>query len=251
MTTKKEPSHSEWRARQADMESWYHDFVADEECAGPQLSREYGPYAGFLANLKGSILDVGGGVGLVRDYLPPGAHYIVLDPSMYWLNESWTNLYRQFPSLRERPLFVQGFGESMPFLSGAFDVVLAFWSLNHALDAGQCIAEMHRVLKPHGKALLVLEDMEPSWRDAMRLWWQDRRERRGHEITDHWAWYHPMFRDGRQIVKHKLARRPWPMQPDHVRITERDLRRWFKRRFTISRRQWDGGFLRFELERTP
>jgi SAM-dependent methyltransferase len=249
MTAKKEPPQAEWHSRQADMEAWYRGFIADEKGAGFQLAREYEPYAEFLANLKGSILDVGGGIGLVRDYLTPEAHYIVLDPSTYWLNESWANLYGHFPSLQKRPLFVQGFGESMPFLPGTFDVVLAFWSLNHALDAAQCILEMQRVLKPAGRALLVLEDMEPSWRDALRLWWQDRRARHGFPVKERWDWYHPVLRHGRQIIQHKLAGRSWPMQPDHVRITERQLKRYFRHRFAVTRRRWDGSFLRFELEK--
>jgi hypothetical protein len=43
--------------------------------------------------------------------------------------------------------------------------------------------------------------------------------------------------------------RPWPLQEDHVRIRERDVRRWLDLRFTGVRREWLGVYLGFTAVR--
>lgn len=81
------------------------------------------------------------------------------------------------------------------------------------------IGECARVLKPGGTLLLVLEDMNPRWRD--------------------------LFSMPRRIAAWTLARklaaalrlRDWPLQSDHVRIDEDALREWLSA-FVLTGRSW-------------
>ena len=51
-----------------------------------------------------------------------------------------------------------------------------------------------------------------------------------------------------QTMRHRLARRAWPLQPDHVRIEEAQLKAVMRGRFKLLSRSWKGGFLRYEME---
>ena len=83
------------------------------------------------------------------------------------LTPRWQELTHRFPALTDRQVFVRGVGEHMPFRSATFDAVVAFWSLNHVGDPGRVVQEIGRVLRSGGRLLLVLEDMEPRWRDLL------------------------------------------------------------------------------------
>jgi SAM-dependent methyltransferase len=239
-------ANSSWQSRQSDMESWYRDLISSPSVASRSLAQDYEPYAHFLSQLSGTILDLGGGLGLVRDYLVGDACYIVVDPSLTWLDKNWARISHRFPSLKERPLFVKGIGEKLPFASGSFDVVLAFWSLNHALDPARCIYEAHRVLRPRGRALLVLEDMEPSWSDIAKLCAQKLGERLGRPTQEPIHWH----LGAKRTVLHKVLGRPWPIQADHLRIREDSFCAQLRGRFTVIKRNWIGGDLSYELERS-
>lgn len=248
LQTKTETSSHDWSTRQSEMENWYRAFVARAD-AGKNLLEDHRPYLSKLAGLRGMVLDVGGGVGLVRQFLPPDTKYFVIDPSRYWLNENWANLVPQFPALENRLSFVQGVGEALPFPSNCFDAVLSFWSLNHAADGGACILEMHRVLKPLGRALLILEDMEPAWRDVARMCWRDLCYKCGHDVAYKIDWNQEGINSGKKTILYKLSGHSWPLQSDHTRIEEGLLRSLFRGRFKTISRGWDGGFLHFELEK--
>jgi ubiquinone/menaquinone biosynthesis C-methylase UbiE len=225
------------------MEAWYRDLIATPHEAGLLLAKEYGPYAATLRELRGNLLDIGGGAGFVRDYLASNTYYIVIDPSAYWLNPIWRNVVHVFPSADKRPVFIRGVGEHLPFPPGVFDAVLALWTLNHAADPARVLAEMYRVLKPHGRSILILEDMAPSWGDLLQFTMLRLLRRTGRNVIDR-------FPSGiKRAAWHKLSRRPWPLQSDHIRITEIELKGWIADRFRVADRSWRGGYLSFELRR--
>jgi SAM-dependent methyltransferase len=225
---------ADWASRQHEMEAWYRGLIADTALAVQCFENDYRPFEPSLATLAGSILDIGGGNGVARHFLPTGVGYTVIDPSLDWLGAEWHALGGSYPCLEDRPSFVRGVGEHLPFPAASFDHALSFWSLNHARHPERVLHEAARVLRPGGRLLLVLEDMAPRWLDLPRLFGVHR---------------DPEAR--RALVRAKLlcslGVREWPIQDDHVRIRERDLRGWITGRFRVARRAWIGQYLTYEL----
>jgi SAM-dependent methyltransferase len=225
-----------WSGRQATMKRWYQDLLATPDAAGC-FDEDYRAYRRLFATLTGRVLDIGGGNGVVRHYLTSAVCYVVLEPDLDWLDGSWAGLADRFPCLATPPCFIRGVGEHLPFSDGGFDAVLALWTLNHAADPAMVVGEAGRVLRPGGLLVLVLEDMRPRWLDLAT----------------------PGFLAGRRaahtarLVVHKLRTsvmgRPWPIQSDHIPISEAELRAWSREQFKIRRRHWASGYLAFELLR--
>jgi SAM-dependent methyltransferase len=238
-----------WRHRQEKMERWYQDLAAEPVRAVEALAYEYGPHAPFLQSLRGTVLDVGGGAGLASVYVPSDADYVVVDPSSLWSTEEWSHIRASLGPEGPRPRFVTGVAESLPFSDNSFDATLIFWSLNHTADPERCVNEIHRVLKPGGRALFALEDMEPTWSDVARLAMQEAMTQLGRPVRQPLDWKQDGIETATVTARYKLSGRPWPLQDDHARITCRDLHRWIKGRFRTDRRDWVGGFLSYELTR--
>jgi SAM-dependent methyltransferase len=167
------PARSEWAQRQGIMGASYRDLIADPSHAARAYHYDFESYVAHLTAYSGRVLDIGGGNGLVRHFLAPGVDYISLDPSIEWLEESWDVLGKDFPCLHQPIQFVRGVAEYIPFADGFFDGVLAFWSLNHCADPQRSLCEIARVLRPGGRCLLVLEDIEPPWRDILNSSYRD------------------------------------------------------------------------------
>ena len=85
----------------------------------------------------GSVLDLGGGNGLLAtQLLRLGTRAVVLDQAAYVLTAP-------------RPA-VQGDAERLPFQDGSFDAVAALWMLYHVPEPLQVFREVARVLRPGG-----------------------------------------------------------------------------------------------------
>jgi SAM-dependent methyltransferase len=207
------------------MERSYDDLRRDPAEGARAFGNDYAPLAPVLKALRGRVLDIGGGLGVTRHWLEPGVRYTLVEPSPSWKTPGWDALAAAFPCLRQPLAQARGVGEELPFRGRTFDAVIALWVLNHAADPARMLDEAARVLHPGGKLLLVLEDMEPSWADL----------RAGH--------YPP----GATVLrKLSTAFRPWPLQEDHLRIREHDLRRWLRGRFVDVRREWLGVYLGYQ-----
>ncbi|MEH1827686.1 MAG: class I SAM-dependent methyltransferase [Nostoc sp.] len=226
---------NQWGERQQEMEQWYSDLIAIPLHAEWCFANDYTPYAPLLATLSGLVLDIGGGNGVVRHFLPKDVQYILLEPSLEWLATEWTLIAKRYPCMETKPFFVRGIGEYLPFPQQSFDAVLSFWSMNHAHQPEQVFHEVYRVLRAGGRFLVILEDMEPLWRDfAARTY-----------ITlgvAHWA---------HTFVQKLccLGRQKWSLQNDHVRIQESEIQQWIAGNFQIVRRSWIGQYLTFELQK--
>ena len=225
---------NQWGERQQEMEQWYEDLIATPAAAKNCFVNDYAPFAPLLVTLSGDVLDVGGGIGVVREYLPHGTRYTVIDPSLDWLDTEWASLAERFPSLKTEPRFVRGVGEYLPFPDQAFDAVLAFWSLNHASDPELVFSEVYRVLRPGGRFLIVLEDMTPSWGDIA-------------EGKFPASMVAPGGGDPSMETPAHPSGQEWPLQDDHIRIRESDIRTWTSQRLEITRREWIGQYLSFEF----
>lgn len=129
---------------------------------------------------------------------------------------------------------VRGTGEQLPIGGQVVDAVIALWMLNHSVDPARVVAEAARVLRPGGRLLLVLEDMEPSWSDLR----------------------HGRFPPGAPHARLATLRKAWatvagwPLQADHMRIREGDLRRWLAPCFEDVEREWIGVYLVYAARRS-
>jgi SAM-dependent methyltransferase len=234
----------EWERRLADMEGWYRELLqSGDDAAEEALRRDYSPYRDFLSGLRGHVLDVGGGAGLASAYLSEASAYTVIDPAAVWEEPGWKAFSRRFHAERP-PVFVKGQGEDLPFDDASFDAVLAFWSLNHVGRPQRCVAEMVRVLRGGGAMLIVLEDMIPPWSDVIHFTLARALRRGEHGRSGSSPW-------GRGVRASWLRRLSglWPLQSDHIRIAEPELRRWIASGMRVCDRRWASGFLTYELEK--
>src|SRR5262249_37648975 len=99
------------------------------------------------------ILELGGGLGTDGRQLARGPRlYVDLDLSL----DSLELARRGFRLEALDGSFVHGDAESLPFEDAAFDLVYAHGVLHHTPDIEAAIAELHRVLRPGGKAIVML-----------------------------------------------------------------------------------------------
>ena len=98
-----------------------------------------------------SVLDLGGGTGLNDALLAEkGARVTILDRSEAMLKRA-----RQ----KNLPVrLVLGRAEQMPFADASFDVVLISDAWHHFQAQGQVAREVHRILKPGGRVVVVAFD---------------------------------------------------------------------------------------------
>jgi demethylmenaquinone methyltransferase/2-methoxy-6-polyprenyl-1,4-benzoquinol methylase len=100
-----------------------------------------------------TILDAGSGFGnmsLVALAATQGdARIVMYDP----IPEMLHKVQGQFRE--NEPILTSGVFEYLPFRSESFDAVLCGYSLRDAIQLGQAISEMHRVLKTGGRLVIV------------------------------------------------------------------------------------------------
>jgi ubiquinone/menaquinone biosynthesis C-methylase UbiE len=83
-----------------------------------------------------------------------------LDPAM--IERARVNAARRSDSDGQSPTFVVGNVAALPFEDSAFDVVVSTLSMHHWADPAAGLQEIHRVLRPGGRALVW--DLKPSFR---------------------------------------------------------------------------------------
>lgn len=230
----------DYRARLELMEAWYRQLVGLDE-REQILLRDYEPHVGTLGSLHGRVLDIGGGAGIAARFLDPAADYVVADPSDVWDSPEWVEFGRRFRRTGPQPQFVKAGGEALPFGDCEFDSALSFWSLNHSADPSKCVAEMVRVLKPGGVAVLVVDDVEPGWAELLT----DGANRVLARLFG--ARYESRIKlPLRRALRMKLGG-CWPTHDDHLPLRQRSLERILSRRMRVTRRRWADGSIAYEL----
>jgi SAM-dependent methyltransferase len=129
------------------------------------FKQDYEPYSSILATFRGRVVDIGGGAGVARHYLPPATEYLVADPSLTWQSSRWSCLAGQFLCLANAPNFVRAVGEFLPFPDGSFDAALFILELEPCGPTRAGPSRSRTRLKPEGRFLIVLEDMPPALLD--------------------------------------------------------------------------------------
>lgn len=146
----------------------YEDWTAGQEKYEILAGKERSSAAGYQAEitrdrptyehyrLAGRILDCGGGVGTVREFLPPDAQHVSTDP---WLQAPFVDrpIRKAAYSCLRQPLnFIAAMAEFQPFLAESFDWVHMRSMLDHVQIPDLVLLEAHRVLRPDGRVLIGL-----------------------------------------------------------------------------------------------
>lgn len=117
---------------------------------------------GAIAPPGGQVLEVGCGPGGLSIELVRGHGLKVtgldLDPAM--IERATANADRASAGGGFRPDFVVGDVAALPFAVGSFDLVVSTFSMHHWADRAAGLAEIARVLRPGGRALIW--DLKPG-----------------------------------------------------------------------------------------
>jgi SAM-dependent methyltransferase len=99
------------------------------------------------------VLEIGGGLGTDgRQFARHGARYVDAD-----LSRNSLTLARAGFRLERLPgSFTEADAEDLPFLSESFDLIYSHGVLHHTPDTQRAIHEVNRLLKPGGKAIVML-----------------------------------------------------------------------------------------------
>ncbi len=100
--------------------------------------------AHLIGNVSGKLLDIGAYKGELSEYLPIHLVYQPLD--IYDLTKKFKNAVVQDLNRETR----------LPFKSNFFDVVVCIGTLEHLFHPEKVMAEIRRVLKPDGMAIISL-----------------------------------------------------------------------------------------------
>jgi SAM-dependent methyltransferase len=215
------------------MEQDYGVLLDDGAHAAEGFENDYRDIAALLREYRGRVLDIGGGNGVARHWLPPKTDYVLVESSPIWEDRRWRRFHARFPCLALPCPRIRGFGEHLPFPDHTFDYVVCLWTLNHVASVEDTLAEAVRVVRSGGRVLLVLEESEPTWLDL---------------ATRRYPHARNAAASVRMIVAKLIAPlRGWPLQPDHIAVRERTIRQTPGAR--LARREWRGLYLTLELER--
>jgi SAM-dependent methyltransferase len=151
------PGHKGWSAGQTRFETGeaagegYRD---DAESYRKEICYDRPIYDHF--EITGDVLDVGGGVGTVREFLGGSTQFISIDPFLgapFHIPKPKLEAYK---CLSRKLNFVCGLGEFLPFRSETFRWVHMRSMLDHVQIPDLVLIEAHRVLKPGGSLLVGL-----------------------------------------------------------------------------------------------
>ncbi len=115
-----------------------------------------------------TVLEIGGGLGTdLSQFARNGAMVTDVDLSAGHLGHAKENF--ELRGLTGQ--FVHHDAEDLPFPDNSFDVVYSNGVIHHTPNTQQVVREIRRVLKPGGKAIIMLY-AEHSWHYWYRLVWE-------------------------------------------------------------------------------
>ena len=149
--------YDDWSKGQISYESWevnsagYQGSLAKYKA---EINYDRPVYDRF--KISGDILDVGGGVGTLREFLEFNCRYICIDPFVNCVYEIPKAKKEAYSCLANDFNFIAGMAEFLPFLAGSFDWVHMRSMLDHVQVPDLALIEASRVLKNEGNLLVGL-----------------------------------------------------------------------------------------------
>jgi SAM-dependent methyltransferase len=124
-----------------------------------------------------STLEVGCGQGTIANFLAPlGARMTALDMSRGSIERARAGAREMGHA--DRIAFVQSDAERLPFADETFDVGVSFGVLHHTPDTAGSVRELLRVVRPGGRAIVML------YRRGNPKWWATRTLRGVSRVVD-------------------------------------------------------------------
>ncbi len=152
---KKIPKESIWQEWGKRLGSYRHRMRGWTEENSRSIVPVYKESFSYFNPIRGSVLEIGCGNGVVRHFLKRDVEYWGTDPDKDWILYPLYSYTRDiFPCLNEPFPFIQGVGESLPFKDESFDNVIITATLDHVNSPSQVFEESYRVLKDKGQMLL-------------------------------------------------------------------------------------------------
>jgi SAM-dependent methyltransferase len=150
--------------------------------------------------VRGRILENGCGVGMYVEHLTP------LGGQIFGLEYDFE---RAAEAAVRSPRILNAAGEALPYPDSSFDLILSHEVLEHVLDDRQAVAEMARVLKPSGRAVIFVPN-------------------RGYPFETHGVYWRGKYHFGNIPLVNYLPRRWRNRLAPHVRVySSRDLQHLF------------------------
>ena len=104
--------------------------------------------------ISGSVLDVGGGVGTLREFLDPAVNFMSVDPHINCFSEIPAGKIEAYSCLKEDCNFISGTAEFLPITTQSFEWVHMRSMLDHVQIPDLALMEARRVLKENGRLLV-------------------------------------------------------------------------------------------------
>jgi ubiquinone/menaquinone biosynthesis C-methylase UbiE len=146
---------SGWEEGQIKYEDWEKNSAGynnDIEKYRREIEYDRPTYSHF--RMSGQILDVGGGAGVVREFLPSAARLVSVDPYISCPFEVPSSKRSAYSCLSTKLNFLGALAEFIPFRSESFDWVHMRSMLDHVQIPDLALMEAHRVLKGSGHVLI-------------------------------------------------------------------------------------------------
>lgn len=141
----------QWDDGQSAYEGWEQTTVEDYK-----REREIDAPVYDHIKISGRVLDVGGSIGSIRQFLPKGTEFVSVDPFIGCTNHIPPAKQAVYSCLGEHLNFIAACAEFLPFKSQSFDWVHMRSMLDHVHSPDLALMEARRVLTPDGKLVIGL-----------------------------------------------------------------------------------------------
>ena len=112
-------------------------------------------YEQYAHHLGASVVEIGSGVGNVSRFLLDRERLLLTEPEPEYV-ELLKNTYKDWGYIEVRGLDIAAPGDGLKGLEGAFDTAVCFNVIEHIKDDAAATANIARLLKPGGQAVLIV-----------------------------------------------------------------------------------------------